>query len=289
MYGLLNLYKPVGWTSRDAVNRVQRQVRPVKVGHAGTLDPLACGVLLTCLGPATRLVEHLHRLPKRYRATFLLGRHTPCDDLELPPVELPNAPVPDPQALRDALPGFLGEIDQVPPAYSAVKRGGEKSYDLARRGVAVELEPRRVRIDSVEVVEYAYPCLTLDIRCGAGVYIRSLGRDLAATLGTVAVMSALERTEVGPFLAAEGLNAAQADLAAIQGALQPAALAVADLPRRAVSASEADALRRGRPVDAVEPQAGEVAALDPAGELVALVGWRKRDGKLWPLRVFGAV
>ena len=200
MFGLLNLNKPKGLTSRDAVNRAQRITgKRVKVGHAGTLDPIATGVLVVCLGPATRLIEHVQRMPKRYRGTFLLGCRSPSDDVELEPKLLTDPPIPTREQVEAALPAFVGDIQQVPPAYSAIKLGGQKAYDLARRGDAPDLPPRPVTIHAIGVARYEYPELVLDIHCGSGTYIRSLGRDLAAALGTAAVMSELERTAIGEF------------------------------------------------------------------------------------------
>jgi len=133
MFGILNINKPPGWTSRDAVNRVQRLVRPHKVGHAGTLDPLATGVLVVCLGRATRLIPYIQQMPKAYQATFLLGRTSASDDIETEVTELTNNHVPSLAEIEFALPQFVGRIDQVPPAYSAVKIAGQRAYALARR------------------------------------------------------------------------------------------------------------------------------------------------------------
>ena len=136
LFGLLNVNKPAGVTSRDVVNRVQRLVRPERVGHAGTLDPLATGVLVVCLGPATRLVEYLQRLRKRYRAAFLLGRTSDTEDIEGQVVELAAPPRPTPAQIAAVLPRFLGQIEQVPPAFSALKLAGRRAYELARAGAA---------------------------------------------------------------------------------------------------------------------------------------------------------
>ena len=134
MFGILNVYKPAGCTSRDVVSRVQRLVRPAKVGHAGTLDPIATGVLVICLGPATRLVERVQRMPKTYRATFLLGRTSPTDDIESEPTALADTPVPVREQLEAALTPFLGEIQQTPPAFSAVKTEGTPCLRIGPQG-----------------------------------------------------------------------------------------------------------------------------------------------------------
>src|SRR5688572_14701988 len=136
------------------------------------------------IGPATRLVEYVQRMPKTYRATFLLGRTSDTEDIEGQVCELADPPVPSTEQVQAALPRFVGTIEQVPPAYSALKVAGRRAYDLARHGEAVELAARAVEIHSLELVSYAYPELALLVRCGGGTYIRSLGRDIARALGT---------------------------------------------------------------------------------------------------------
>src|SRR5262245_35406014 len=204
MFGLLNIDKPAGLTSRDVVSRVQRLVRPQKVGHAGTLDPLATGVLVVAVGPATRLVEYVQRMPKTYQGTFLLGRTSDTEDVEGEVVELDSPPVPTRAEIDAALPRFIGTIEQRPPAYSALKVAGRRAHKLARRGEAVELAPRPVEIHAIELLRYEYPEMELRIDCGSGTYVRSLGRDVAEAVDTGAVMAALRRLAIGPFQAAEG-------------------------------------------------------------------------------------
>ena len=194
MFGLLNINKPSGITSRRVVDRVARLVKPLKAGHAGTLDPLASGVLVVCVGQATRLIEYVQRMPKRYRATFLLGRSSPTEDVEGEVSELAGAPEPSRAQIEQAAQGMLGQLAQRPPAFSAIKVAGRRSYDLARAGQAVELEPRTITVYGIDLIAYRYPELELDIRCGSGTYVRTLGRELAERLGSCAVMS-LERTE----------------------------------------------------------------------------------------------
>lgn len=284
MFGLLNIHKPAGWSSRDAVNRVQRIVKPVKVGHAGTLDPIATGVLVLCLGPATRLIERVQQMPKQYVGTFLLGRTSASDDVEIEPELLPDPPIPTLRSIQAALPAFLGQIQQVPPAYSAVKIAGKKAYERVRRGEQVELKPRPVVIDSIDVVHYDYPELVLDIRCGSGTYIRSLGRDLAASLGTGAVMSELVRTAIGEFRIEDALLGKQITPEAIAANLRPATDALPGVVRREVSLEEESELRQGRPIAAGHGLPAEAAAVHEQGALIALLELRR--GKYWPARVF---
>jgi tRNA pseudouridine55 synthase len=286
MFGLINLNKPAGWTSRDAVNRVQRLIKPVKVGHAGTLDPIATGVLVLCLGPATRLIEHVQRMEKRYVGAFLLGRRSPSDDVEIEPELLPHAPEPTLAEIQAALPSFTGELQQVPPAYSAIKIAGQKAYDLARAGKSPEMQPRPVKIHAIEVVRYEYPELVLDIRCGSGTYIRALGRDLAESLGTAAVMSALERTAIGRFTILDALPDDQVTAESLAANLRPPLDALADAPQRLVTPEEESELRFGRPIAAGENQPPEAAAVNAGGELVALL--RLKRGEYWPWRVFAS-
>jgi len=212
MFGILNVNKPTGWTSRDVVNRVQGLVRPAKAGHAGTLDPLATGVLVVCVGPATRLISYVQQMPKIYEATFLLGRTSPSDDTETAVTELSNAPEPSLTEIQALLPQFIGSVQQRPPAYSALKVKGQRAYKLARQGETVNLEPRTVEIYELQVDDYQYPECKLTLRCGSGTYVRSVGRDLAESLGTGAVMSELTRTAIGDFCVGDAINIEQLDL-----------------------------------------------------------------------------
>lgn len=272
MFALLNIHKPAGMTSRDVVNHVQRLVRPVKVGHAGTLDPLATGVLVVCLGQATRLTEYVQQMPKRYHGTFLLGRESNTEDVEGNVVELDNPPRPTREQIEAVLPQFIGEIEQRPPAYSALKVGGRRAYDLARRGEQVELAPRKINVNAIRIVGYEYPELQLDIECGSGTYVRSLGRDLAAALGTGAVMSALVRTAIGDFRLADACRLAELSAGTIGTHLLPPSRAVALLPSVKVTADEITHLRQGKTMEnRFDTTAAEIAALDESGQLVAIV------------------
>jgi tRNA pseudouridine55 synthase len=273
MNGLLHLDKPAGWTSRDAVNRIQRLAKPAKVGHAGTLDPLATGVLVICVGQATRLIEYVQRQPKQYLGTFRLGVTSASDDTELELTAVPDAPIPAREAIEAALPQFVGEIQQRPPAYSAIKVDGRRAYDSARRGELMELAPRPVTIYSIELVRYEYPELVLDVRCGSGTYIRSLGRDLAESLGTGAVMSALVRTAIGDFRLETAAKVDEVLAGKLKDFLQPPLTALANLPRFAVTTDQAIALRQGKFMELPELDRDtlEYAAIDDQGELVAIV------------------
>lgn len=191
--------KPVGMTSMQVVERVRRAAGGVRTGHAGTLDPLASGVLVCCIGRATRLVPHLMNLTKIYEAEVDLSAFTTTDDREGQRTEVPVTQPPSLQQLQQVLAGFIGQIRQRPPAFSAVHIQGRRAYQLARKGRQVQLPWRTVRIDALELLNYAWPILRLRITCGKGTYIRSLARDLGLALGTGGHLASLRRLAVGPF------------------------------------------------------------------------------------------
>jgi len=198
--GLLVIDKPSGMTSMDVCRVVRGRTGGAKVGHAGTLDPLATGVLVVCLGRATKSIDGLMATEKRYLAEVDLSAFSMTDDMEseAEPVDVDSPP--DRAAIDRACAQFTGEIMQAPPVYSAVHVEGERAYKLARRGEAAERPPARpVVIHSIDVVEYTWPSLTADIRCGKGTYIRSLARDLGESLGTGGRLRSLRRTAVGPY------------------------------------------------------------------------------------------
>jgi tRNA pseudouridine55 synthase len=295
LFGILNIDKPVGFTSREAVDRVERLARPARVGHAGTLDPLASGVLVICVGKATRLIQYVQRMRKLYRATFLLGSQSETDDVEGNVTVVEGAHVPRREQLDTVLPRFVGVIQQRPPAYSAIKMQGRRAYQLARQGTPPDLPARAVTIYDLRVESYDYPEFELSIECGSGTYVRALGRDIAAALGTTAVMSALRRTAIGGFRVDASLALDEVSADSVRQRLQPSSSAVADMPRVVVSEAEAIEIRHGRPVKlrhrevpAVETASptgglpcGEWAAIDSSGRLVAILR-QKKAGELWP-------
>ena len=285
-HGLLNLEKPCGMTSRRVVDLVQRLARPAKVGHAGTLDPLASGVLIVCVGAATRLIEYVQRASKRYAATFLLGRQSPTEDIDGEVTELVDPPVPSLDEVQQAAGGLTGAIQQRPPAFSALKVAGQRAYHLARQGRHFELEPRTVTIYRLAVVGYDYPELKLDIECGAGTYIRSLGRDLALSLGTAAVMSALVRTAIGEFRLDDAFGPHELTKANWTTHLLPPIAAVGSMPRVELLAGQIRQIHSGQAIPAppgMTPSDGEIAGVDRAGRLVAILA-RRGSGQLGPVR-----
>jgi tRNA pseudouridine55 synthase len=286
MFGLLNLYKPAGLSSRDAVNVVQRLIRPAKVGHAGTLDPLADGVLLVTLGAATRLTEYAQRLPKRYRATFLLGQSSDTEDIEGQVVRLPHPPQPSTADLQRVLPRFLGEILQRPPAYSALKVKGQRAYRLARAGQTVDLAPRNVRIDELLIEHYAYPRLVLQIGCGAGTYVRALGRDLAQAVGTEAVLAELTRTAIGPLTVEQAVPPDQLNRQTLANYLLSPLVALGDLPRVELTIDEQGRVAHGQNIVRPDRDQPELIAISSTGQLLAILVRRGPPGCYGPKRNF---
>jgi tRNA pseudouridine55 synthase len=285
--GVLVLDKPTGITSAATVTRCKRVLGVRRAGHAGTLDPMATGVLVVCLGEATKIASHLLVDDKRYLATAHLGEATDTFDADGTVVE--RAPVPDlsEDPVRRALAAFVGRIEQTPPAFSAIKQGGRPLYSRARRGEVVEVPVRTVDVRSLELVSWIPPDLTFRVDCGKGTYVRSLAVDVARRLGTVAHLTALRRERSGPF----GLDRA-IPWDRVQGgsretlleSLIPPAAALADLPSETVPDAGVLALGRGQPVPGTPPPvAGPVRLLGPAGTLVAIGEWR--EGRIWPVRV----
>jgi tRNA pseudouridine55 synthase len=288
MFGLLNINKPSAMTSREVVDHVQRLLPSTKAGHAGTLDPLACGVLVVALGPATRLVPYVQRMAKHYRATFLLGRASDTEDVEGQVVHVDCPRPPSGEQLESVIGRFVGQITQRPPSYSALKVRGRRAYNLARAGRPVPLAPRRVTIYHLRLLSYDYPQLQLEVVCGGGTYIRSLGRDIAAEFGTASVMSALVRTAIGTFSLGDACHLQTLADDGIAPHLLPPSRATALLPQATLTDPELDRVARGIAIENRWGVSGkEIAALDAAGHLVALLRPRPH-GRLGPMRNFAA-
>jgi tRNA pseudouridine55 synthase len=269
MFGFYNIRKPTGPTSHDVVAAMRRRLpRKTRVGHAGTLDPFASGVLVVAIGSATRLIEYLHRRPKTYVAGIRLHAASDTDDSQGHITPVTDPPETAPHALAEALDAFRGEIEQVPPAHSAAKVNGRRAYKLARQGREVKLAPRRVKIHRLELLDFAPPRATLEIECSTGTYIRSLARDLGRALGSAAYCDQLERTAVGPFDISRARRVEDVDL---QADLVDPLQAVDDLPLREVTDAEAAELAQGKRIaNATGLDAGEIAATH-GGRLLALL------------------
>ncbi|MDE6137372.1 MAG: tRNA pseudouridine(55) synthase TruB [Muribaculaceae bacterium] len=213
---ILCIDKPLGWTSFDAVKRVRGAltrrlgVRKLKVGHAGTLDPLATGVMIVCTGRATKRIDELQAGIKEYVATMALGATTPSFDLETEvDATYPTAHITR-EAVEEMLRGFTGTIQQVPPAFSACKVDGKRAYESARKGREVELKARTLRIDELELLEFSPESITVRVLCSKGTYIRALARDFGIALGSGAHLTALRRTRVGDITIADCVSVQQA-------------------------------------------------------------------------------
>lgn len=289
-FGIINLFKPRGLTSRQAVDHVARLVRPAKAGHAGTLDPLATGVLVVCVGKATRLIEIIQQQPKSYDAQFVLGCESDTDDVTGNVDEISVDREISQAELEAILPQFSGRITQTPPKFSAVHVGGARAYQLARRGDDVELAPREVEIFRLKLTRFAYPEFDLSIDCGSGTYIRSVGRDIGRALGCGAVMSSLIRTRIGPFRIEDAVAPERLTPEAFGNCLHPPATAVAGLPQFSAQAQDRDLIRAGRTfgsdVSFDVAHNGPIAVLDSNGELLCLAELDVVSRQLLPRRVF---
>jgi tRNA pseudouridine55 synthase len=281
MIGFLLVDKPQGWTSHDVVAKVRGIVGMKKVGHAGTLDPMATGLLVLALGPATRLLRFVQSLPKEYEATAVLGVAT--DSLDADGAVLSREPMPVTQRdVEGVLDRFRGPIMQTPPMVSARKVGGKRLYELARQGTTVEREARRVTIHELEVSDFApsdYPELGLRIVCSTGTYVRTLADDIAAALGGRAHLSALRRIRNGSLHVAAARSLEQLSVAADSGEIESVVLAptlaLSDLPAIEVGSDLVAAIANGRRlerdmVDIAPGFAGMVRVVDPAGRLLAV-------------------
>jgi tRNA pseudouridine55 synthase len=229
--GILNLYKPAWKTSARYVYRLRHIFGIRKVGHAGTLDPFADGVLIACLGSATKLVEQLMVLPKCYATTLRLGVTNACFDIEKPCEPVPGATPPAAGTVEEAVARLARQTEQVPPMFSAARVNGVYSYHLARDGQDISHRAKRVRIDHIRVIEYRWPSLRLDIQCGRGTYIRAIARDLGEMLGCGAVCETLTRTAIGRFRVEDSVRLEAADPEQVRSALIPVDQARALLAR----------------------------------------------------------
>ncbi len=206
LHGLLIVDKPLGWSSMDVCRRVRRAAGNCKVGHAGTLDPLASGVVICCLGKATKQVDRLMGLPKVYETAIDLSAFTNTDDREGEREEVHVDIPPTRETIETGLASFIGEVEQTPPAYSAIHINGQRAYKLARQGEDVNIPTRTVRIDAIELLAYDWPNLRLRITCGKGTYIRTIARDLGKALQTGGHLASLRRTAVGPYTVDQAID-----------------------------------------------------------------------------------
>jgi len=288
-HGILLLDKPAGMSSNAALQRVRRLLGGCKAGHAGSLDPLATGMLPICLGEATKIAGEILSSRKRYRFTVTLGTRTSTADREGPVIE--HAPVPDrwQEGLEAALRGFLGRGRQVPPMYSALKRDGRPLYELARAGVTVERAPREIEIFELVPVSLTDESAELDVLCSKGTYVRTLAEDIARALGTCGHVTALRRSWVEPF-EQEPMETLEAVTRACEAGaaprLLPADQPLAHLPAVALEPWQADRIAHGQEVILVRsPAPGRVRLYEPAGRFLGM-GESDGRGKIRPRRLF---
>jgi tRNA pseudouridine55 synthase len=276
--GFLTINKERGFTSRDVVNRIDSLLgRTGRVGHAGTLDPMATGVLVVAMGSATRLVSYIHQCSKTYRAAIRLGWVSDTDDTEgdVRRVDVPSVPLQE--SIGPILDTFQGSTLQVPPSFSALKVKGRRAYDLARKGDPIELAPRFVQINRIEILSYEWPELRVEIECGSGTYIRSIARDVGERLGCGALLDELVRTRIGPFPLDQAFTLGELAATGIARALRPAIEAVLHLPRLRLDPVQVTRIRKGQligasSIEAVPDQVvtSPCALVDHQGQLVAI-------------------
>ena len=286
LHGFLNIDKPAGLTSHDIVASLRRLAGQKRIGHGGTLDPAATGVLPVALGEATRLLDYLVEGRKRYAAVITLGVVTTTDDAEGEVVKQQPVPVLHEADIAAVLRTFTGAIRQVPPMYSAIQVGGRRLYDLARQGVQLELAPRQVEIDAIQLLAWQPPLLAVDVVCGKGTYIRALARDLGKQLGCGGHLQSLRRTAVGSLCldTAVSLDALLDAPASLAAHLLPPDVAIAHLPRIDLDEVAAERIRHGLAIETSSPAADVVRAHAPDGRLLALLRY---DNGVWrPSKVF---
>ncbi|MGV8050060.1 MAG: tRNA pseudouridine(55) synthase TruB [Anaerolineaceae bacterium] len=289
--GVLVVDKPVGMSSHDVVQIIRNGTNIRRAGHTGTLDPRASGVLVILLGPAVRLSEYVSASDKRYQAVIQLGVTTDTYDMEgevtrRAPVDITY------EEFEEALKGFIGEFEQKPPAYSAIKVKGRKAYELARKGEDVELEPRMIQVQELELLDWDPPEAVVDVQCSSGTYVRSLAHDLGEKLGCGATLTGLRRTKNGQFGLRDAVSLRKLQEAFANGDwyqyLIPAAEALGDWYSIELTVSQVDEVRHGHRVPATEemPEGKWARAISEEGELVALMEYAG-DSKEWqPRKVF---
>jgi tRNA pseudouridine55 synthase len=293
--GILVVDKPVGMTSHDVVEIIRKGTNIRRAGHTGTLDPRASGVLVVLIGPAVRLSEFVSASDKRYQAIIRLGGTTDTYDADGRFTGQTEAPVSVTETqFNDVLQHFVGEIEQTPPPYSAVKVQGRKAYEMARQGEEVELAPRKINVFHLEVLEWAPPEVVIDVHCSSGTYVRSLANDLGTELGCGAYLVGLRRTKSGRFTLREATPLRKLQESFTIGNwyqyVIPAAEALAEWPAVELKPEEVDEVKHGHRVKAAaDTQPGLVRGISMAGELIAIMDLvTGEDGSLeWqPKKVF---
>ena len=290
--GILLLNKPAGLTSNQALQRVKRLYRAKKAGHTGSLDPAATGMLPLCFGEATKVCAFLLDADKTYRVTAKLGSRTDTGDATGAEVETANVPQLAAGQWREVLESFLGESLQVPPMYSALKQGGKRLYELARKGQTVEREARPIRVYAIELFEIAGARLVFRVHCSKGTYVRTLVEDIAARVGTVAHTASLHRESVGVFAGSDMLDMAAIEAVAeegqeaLRGRLLPPDAALGDMPALELDATNAAKFAAGQEILVPGTATDGLVRVYEKGEIFRGVGDLAKDGRLAPKRVF---
>ncbi len=291
--GVLVVDKPIGMTSHDVVQVVRRGTGIRRAGHTGTLDPRASGVLVILIGPAVRLSEYVSASDKRYQATIRLGSSTDTYDSEgrvVQTASVDDVDDVDEEKFDNALQTFVGEIEQVPPPYSAVKVNGRKAYEMAREGEEVLLQPRKIHVYSLELLEWASPEAVVDVFCSSGTYVRSLANDLGTALGCGAHLIGLRRTKSGRFTLRDAVPLRRLQEAFMAGDwyryLIPAAEALGDWPMVELDADQVELVRHGHRVPAEPESANWARGVSEQGDLVALLEVDTATNEWQPRKVF---
>jgi tRNA pseudouridine55 synthase len=288
--GVLVLDKPVGMTSHDVVQAVRRGTGIRRAGHTGTLDPRASGVLVVLIGPAVRLSEYVSASDKRYQATVRLGSATDTFDAEGRITSTGIASDISEDKFLEALQGFVGEIEQVPPPYSAIKIEGRKAYEMAREGEEVNLQPRKIHVYSLDLLEWSPPEAVIDVFCSSGTYVRSLANDLGANLGCGAHLVGLRRTRSGRFTLRDAVPLRRLQESFVAGDwykyLIPAAEALGDWPAIELDADKVELIRHGHRVPGELGSTGWARGISEQGDLVALLEFDVASNEWQPKKVF---
>ena len=267
MFGILLIDKPAGITSHDVVNEIRRRFGTRRVGHAGTLDPAATGLLIVAIGPATRFLQYLPLEPKEYDAEVTFGRETTTQDGEGEVVAEKPVPQDLAAALEIVLPKFSGLIQQIPPMYSAVKKGGRALYEYARQGKEVERTPRTIHIEKIEIESVASPTARMRVICSGGTYIRTLAHDLGGALGCGAFLSGLNRTKVGKFELKDAIALREVG----EEHVLPLTKALPPVPLLSLEDQDAAAIRQGQSIGTEAPPNGPIAGLlAPDGSIIGI-------------------
>lgn len=290
--GIFNIHKPTGMTSHDVVARVRKLLKQRRVGHAGTLDPAASGVLPICVGQGTRVAEYLSESGKEYRARVLFGIETDTYDVEGEITRTASTDTLNALTIASALDQFRGLQSQIPPRYSAIKIQGQAAYKRTRAGEEIILEPRTIEIFRLEIVDWQAPLLTLDITCSKGTYIRSLAYDLGRAVGCGAHLAGLSRTRSGPFLLEESVTLEELASASEQNELtrylQPADKALAQYPALQLNTEEEQLVRHGHAFEheISNPERSLARVYGVEGNFLAIAEWEQQSGHWQPKKVF---